>query len=56
MVVTHDIDLAQRVADRVAFLDGGRFRFIGTWAEADRSTDPLLAGFLARREEGQIEA
>ncbi len=51
VVVTHDLALARRVGDRVAFLCGGRFRFIGTWEEADASDDPELAAFLAGREE-----
>ncbi|MCB9377265.1 MAG: ABC transporter ATP-binding protein [Holophagales bacterium] len=51
LVVTHDIALARRVADRIAFLDQGRFRFLGTFEEADATTDPLLADFLAGREE-----
>ena len=46
VVVTHDIALARRVGDRVAFLDGGRFRFQGTWEEADAADDPLLTAFL----------
>ncbi len=51
VVVTHDLALARRVADRVAFLDGGRFRFLGTWQEADESADSLLRDFLTGREE-----
>ena len=51
VVVTHDLALARRVGDRVAFLCGGRFRFIGTWEEADASDDPELTAFLAGREE-----
>lgn len=51
VVVTHDLALARSVADRIAFLDQGRFRFQGTLAEAAASTDPLLAAFLAGREE-----
>jgi len=51
VVVTHDVALARRVADRFAFLDQGRFRFLGSFAEADRSHDPLLGAFLAGREE-----
>ncbi len=50
VVVTHDLALARAVADRVAFLDGGAFRFLGTLAEAERERDPLLADFLAGRE------
>ena len=51
VIVTHDIPLARRAGDRVAFLDQGRFRFLGSWEEADRTDDALLADFLAGREE-----
>lgn len=53
VVVTHDIPLARRVGDRIAFLDQGRFRFIGSWAAADRVSDPLLTDFLNGREENE---
>lgn len=56
VVVTHDLPLARTVGDRVAFLDRGRFRFLGDWAEADRSDDELFAGFLAGREEAEDAA
>jgi phospholipid/cholesterol/gamma-HCH transport system ATP-binding protein len=51
VVVTHDIALARRVGDRLGFIDGGRFRFLGTWEEAESSPDELLGDFLAGREE-----
>ncbi|MFN7943548.1 MAG: ATP-binding cassette domain-containing protein [Thermoanaerobaculia bacterium] len=51
LVVTHDLALTRQVADRIAFLEEGRFRFVGTLAEADRSPDRLLSDFLAAREE-----
>ena len=51
VVVTHDIALARVVGDRVAFLDNGRFSFIGSWEEADMTSHRLLADFLAGREE-----
>ncbi len=51
LVVTHDMPLARRVADRVAFLDAGRFRFLGTWSEAAACPDALFQAFLAGREE-----
>ena len=51
VVVTHDLPLARRVADRLAFLSGGQVRFLGTWSEAESSPDPLLHAFLAGREE-----
>jgi phospholipid/cholesterol/gamma-HCH transport system ATP-binding protein len=55
VVVTHDIALARRVGDRVAFLDGGRFRFQGTWEEADAANDRLLAAFLAGLDEEEAD-
>ena len=51
VVVTHDLHLAQTVASRLAFLDEGRFRFVGTWDEAQNSDDPLLGHFLAGQRE-----
>jgi phospholipid/cholesterol/gamma-HCH transport system ATP-binding protein len=51
VVVTHDIPLARRVGDRIALIADGKFRFIGTWEEAERSDDPALSDFLAGREE-----
>ncbi len=51
VVVSHDLALARRVGDRLAFLHDGRFRFVGTWAEADAGADPELTAFLAGREE-----
>ena len=55
VVVTHDIPLARRVGDRVAFLDGGRFRFQGSWEEADASEDRLLRCFLAGLDEEEAD-
>ena len=51
VVVTHDLALARRVGDRLAFLDGGRFRFKGTWEEADAADDRLLTAFLTGMDE-----
>ena len=56
VVVTHDIPLARTVGDRVAFLDRGRFRFLGAWEETDRCDDELFSGFLAGREEAEDAA
>ncbi len=55
VVVTHDIPLARRVGDRIAFLDGGRFRFQGNWQEADAADDGLLAAFLAGLDEEEAD-
>jgi len=53
VVVTHDLPLARRVGDRLALLVEGRFCFLGDWQEADASQDPVVADFLAGREEDE---
>jgi phospholipid/cholesterol/gamma-HCH transport system ATP-binding protein len=50
VVVTHDITSALFVADRIAFLENGRFAFIGTPEEAKRSDVRELRAFLAAEE------
>ncbi len=47
VVVTHDIASALYVADRIAFLEGGRFAFVGTPDEARASGVPALRAYLA---------
>ena len=51
VIVTHDLALARRVADHIAFLERGRLLFNGTLAEAEASAEPLLRRFLAGEEE-----
>lgn len=51
IVVTHDLPLAHRVGDRLAYLAEGRFAFIGDWAAAGRAESTELVDFLAGREE-----
>lgn len=46
IVVTHDIQSAFTVGDRIAFLHDGVIRFFGTVAEAKASPEPLLRNFL----------
>ena len=55
VVVTHDLPLAEKVGDRLAFLSDGRFVFVGDWEEARASQDPHLADFLAGREEEETD-
>ena len=50
VVITHDLDLAQHVGDRLAYLSEGHFRFLGDWAAAERSSDPELGDLLSGRE------
>jgi phospholipid/cholesterol/gamma-HCH transport system ATP-binding protein len=55
VIVTHDLPLARRVGDRLAYLSNCKFSFVGTWDEADQSSDRELADFLAGREEEEEE-
>ncbi len=47
VVVTHDIQSAFFVGDRIAFLHEGRMLFVGTVAEARGSAEPRLRHFLS---------
>jgi phospholipid/cholesterol/gamma-HCH transport system ATP-binding protein len=54
VVVTHDIESAFVVGDRIAFLLDGEMKFVGTVEEARRSREPSLRRFLSGgREEGE---
>jgi phospholipid/cholesterol/gamma-HCH transport system ATP-binding protein len=46
IVVTHDLDLLNRVADRVVFLSKGRVAFFGPPAEMYQSDNPDIQEFL----------
>jgi phospholipid/cholesterol/gamma-HCH transport system ATP-binding protein len=48
IIVTHDIEGALPISDRVAMLDHGKIRFVGTPDEFRRSRDPLVRAFLER--------
>jgi len=47
IVVTHDVELAKTVADRVAVLIDGRFGALGPAAEVLSGDDPAVQAFLA---------
>ena len=47
IVVTHDIEFADLVADRMAILHQGRFADVGSPAEIHRSANPDVRKFLA---------
>jgi phospholipid/cholesterol/gamma-HCH transport system ATP-binding protein len=46
IVVTHDMKLARKLADRVVFLVDGRVAFFGTTREMDSSTVPMVQDFI----------
>ncbi|HLJ17045.1 MAG TPA: ATP-binding cassette domain-containing protein [Bryobacteraceae bacterium] len=47
VVVTHDLALMRKVADRVVFLSEGRSIYFGPVAELENSKDPHIQEFLA---------
>jgi phospholipid/cholesterol/gamma-HCH transport system ATP-binding protein len=47
IVVTHDVELARTVADRLAILMDGRFAIVGRPNEVMTSGDPAVQAFLA---------
>jgi phospholipid/cholesterol/gamma-HCH transport system ATP-binding protein len=47
VVVTHDVEFAQMVADQMAILHQGRFADMGSPAEIQRSANPDVQRFLA---------
>src|SRR5689334_2692158 len=46
IVVTHDMRLAQKVADRVVFLHEGKAIFFGPYSEMEQSHHPIVQEFL----------
>jgi phospholipid/cholesterol/gamma-HCH transport system ATP-binding protein len=46
IVVTHDMRLAKKLADRVVFLSAGKAVFFGTVEEMEKSDDPIVQEFL----------
>jgi phospholipid/cholesterol/gamma-HCH transport system ATP-binding protein len=46
VVVTHDMRLAKKLADRVVFLHEAKVLFFGTYAEMERCEEPIIQEFL----------
>jgi phospholipid/cholesterol/gamma-HCH transport system ATP-binding protein len=55
IVVTHDMRLAEKLADRVVFLHEGKSIFFGTYAEMEKCNEPIIQEFLSL-DELKIEA
>jgi phospholipid/cholesterol/gamma-HCH transport system ATP-binding protein len=51
IVITHDMRSAYRVGTRVALLHEGKMRQVGTVAEIQHSTDPVVRQFIEGRAE-----
>ena len=54
VVVTHEMDSAFRIADRMVLLDRGKFIISGTPDEMRTSTDPLVRQFVHGLTEGPL--
>lgn len=54
IVVTHDMTSARFIADRIALLHQGRIHFVGTPAEIDRASDPIVRQFVEGRSDGAL--
>jgi ABC-type transporter Mla maintaining outer membrane lipid asymmetry ATPase subunit MlaF len=48
IVVTHDVEGALAISDRLALLEGGKIRFVGTPTEFRNSDLPLVQAFMDR--------
>jgi len=46
VVVTHDMRLAKKLADRVVFLHEARALFFGTYADMEKCDEPIVQEFL----------
>ena len=46
VVVTHDMRLAKKLADRIVFLHEAKVLFFGTYDEMEKSTEPIVQEFL----------
>src|SRR6202166_1410257 len=46
IVVTHDMRLAKKLAERVVFLHEGRAIFFGSYPEMEKSPEPIIQEFL----------
>jgi len=51
VVITHDMESAYRVADRIGMLYDGIIRFMGTPEEIQVSPDPVVKGFIEGKPE-----
>lgn len=51
VVITHDVESAYSVGDRIAMLYEGRCRFVGTPDELRGASDPVVRGFIEGRPE-----
>jgi len=51
IVVTHDMESAYGISDRIAMLHAGSIRFVGTPDDVRGTDDPVVKGFVEGRPE-----
>ena len=57
VVVTHELESAFRIADRITVLDGGEILLVGSVAEVRQSPNPRIRNLLERRfEEEEVDS
>ena len=56
IIVTHDMKLARKLADRVVFLLEGRVMFFGPVSELDSSQEPVIQDFIRLDEVSFLES
>jgi phospholipid/cholesterol/gamma-HCH transport system ATP-binding protein len=54
VVVTHDMASVYRIADQIVMLHKGKVVFVGTPAEIQASTDPIVKQFINGEADGPI--
>jgi phospholipid/cholesterol/gamma-HCH transport system ATP-binding protein len=54
IVVTHDLQSAYKVGDRIVMLHGGKVLFDGTPDEVKHTANPIVRQFIEGRAEGPI--
>jgi phospholipid/cholesterol/gamma-HCH transport system ATP-binding protein len=54
IVVTHDLESANKIADRIAMLYQGKIIAVGTPAEIKKSKDPIVHQFITGATEGPL--
>ncbi len=55
IVVTHDMQSAYKVGDRMAMLNGGKIVFVGTVDEVRQTDHPMVRQFIEGRAEGPLD-
>jgi phospholipid/cholesterol/gamma-HCH transport system ATP-binding protein len=54
VVVTHDLPVIKQVSSRVGMLHRGKIIEVGTWAEMEKSENPIVRQFIEGSTEGPI--